>query len=138
MEIIKTKISDVLILEPKVFGDDPKNSLFLSIASVWEMQIKLQAGRLSLRLPLSRLIDEQIPNAGLEILPIEPQHIYELWNLLPIHWDPFDRIMIAQAIVEGLSFVSKDSVLAGYSIQYVWWDAIKILQLHPWETNTGA
>ena len=42
------------------------------------MQIKLQAGRLSLRLPLSRLIDEQIPNAGLEILPIEPQHIYEL------------------------------------------------------------
>ena len=101
------------------------------------MQIKLHAGRLSLRLPLSGLIDEQIPNAGLEILPIEPQHIYELQNLLPIHWDPFDRIMIAQAIVEGLSFVSKDSVLAGYFIQYVWWDGIKMLQIHPWKTETG-
>ena len=68
----------MLILEPKVFRDDPNNSLFLSIACVLEMQIKLQAGRLSLRLPLSRLIDEQIPSARLEILPIEPQHIYEL------------------------------------------------------------
>ena len=78
MEIIKTKIPDVLILEPKVFRDDPNNSLFLSIACVLEMQIKLQVGRLSLRLPLSRLIDEQIPNAGLETLPIEPKHIYGL------------------------------------------------------------
>jgi PIN domain nuclease of toxin-antitoxin system len=49
---------------------DQNNSLFLSIASIWEMQIKCQAGRLNLRLPLSRLIDEQLQNAGLEILRV--------------------------------------------------------------------
>jgi PIN domain nuclease of toxin-antitoxin system len=99
---------------------DQNNSLFLSIASIWEMQIKCQAGRLNLRLPLSRLIDEQFQNAGLEILPIEALHVYELQNLPDVHRDPFDRIMIAQAIVEKMSFMSKDSVLAAYPVQQVW------------------
>jgi PIN domain nuclease of toxin-antitoxin system len=99
---------------------DPNNSLVLSIASIWEMQIKCQAGRLNLRMPLSRLIDEQSQNNGLEILPIKAQHVYELQNLPDVHRDPFDRIMIAQAIVENLLFVSKDSVLGGYPVQQVW------------------
>jgi PIN domain nuclease of toxin-antitoxin system len=99
---------------------DQNNSLFLSIASIWEMQIKCQAGRLNLRLPLSRLIDEQLQNAGLEILPVKAQHVYELQNLPDVHRDPFDRIMIAQAIVEKMSFMSKDSVLGGYPVQQVW------------------
>jgi PIN domain nuclease of toxin-antitoxin system len=99
---------------------DNNNSLFLSIASIWEMQIKCQAGRLNLRLPLSRLIDEQAQNNGLEILPIKAQHVYELQNLPLVHNDPFDRIMIAQAIVENLLFVSKDSILGGYPVQHIW------------------
>ena len=99
---------------------DDNNDLFLSIASIWEMQVKLQTGRLMLRFPLSLLIDEQIKNAGLTILSIEPQHVYHLQTLPNVHGDPFDRIMIAQAIVENLLFVSKDSVLGQYSVQQVW------------------
>ena len=99
---------------------DANNDLFLSIASIWEMQVKLQSGRLMLRLPLSQLIDDQIKNAGLRILSIEPRHVYQLQTLPDVHRDPFDRIMISQAIVENLLFVSKDSVLGGYPVQQVW------------------
>ena len=98
---------------------DDNNDLFLSIASIWEMQVKLQTGRLMLRLPLSLLIDEQIKNAGLTILSIEPRHVYQLQTLPDVHRDPFDRIMIAQAIVENLLFVSKDLVLGEYPVQQV-------------------
>lgn len=99
---------------------DRSNSLILSIASIWEMQVKCQAGRLNLRVPLSRLIDEQSQNNGLEILPIQPQHVYALQKLPDVHRDPFDRIMIAQAIVENLLFVSKDSLVSQYPVQQVW------------------
>lgn len=99
---------------------DGNNDLLISIASIWEMQIKIQIGRLRLRLPLSVLIDEQIKNAGLEILTITPQHVYEVQNLPDIHRDPFDRIMIAQAIVENVPFVSADNILIGYSVRQIW------------------
>jgi PIN domain nuclease of toxin-antitoxin system len=70
-----------------------------------------------------RLIKQRYPNiknAGLTILSIEPRHVYQLQTLPDVHRDPFDRIMIAQAIVENLLFVSKDSVLGGYPVQQVW------------------
>jgi PIN domain nuclease of toxin-antitoxin system len=99
---------------------DENNVLLISIASIWEMQIKIQTGRLNLRSSLSVLISEQMQNAGLQILPIEPKHIYALKDLPDVHRDPFDRIMIAQAIVEDLGFVSADRVLSGYPVRQLW------------------
>ncbi|NEO81574.1 type II toxin-antitoxin system VapC family toxin [Moorena sp. SIO4G3] len=96
------------------------NLLLLSLASIWEIQIKSQIGRLNLRLPLSRLIVQQQQNIGLQILPISLYHVYALQSLPDVHRDPFDRIMVAQAMVENLPFVSIDSVLDGYPIQRIW------------------
>jgi PIN domain nuclease of toxin-antitoxin system len=111
-EKLSLKVLDLL--------DDRQNDLLLSVASIWEMQIKCQDGKLELGKPLSQLVSNQIANNGLRILPIEAQHIYALQSLPSVHRDPFDRIMIAQAIVENLLFVSKDSVLGRYAVRQVW------------------
>jgi PIN domain nuclease of toxin-antitoxin system len=111
-EKLSLKVLDLL--------DDRQNDLLLSVASIWEMQIKCQDGKLELGKSLSQLVSNQIANNGLRVLPIEPKHVYALQSLPSIHRDPFDRIMIAQAIVENLLFVSKDSVLGGYPVQQVW------------------
>lgn len=109
-------------LPERVLGllEDPQNDLLLSIASVWEMQIKLQSGKLKLGKPLSELIANQQASNELKILPIGLSHVFALQSLPDLHRDPFDQIMVAQAIVENLPFVSSDSVLDGYSIQRLW------------------
>jgi PIN domain nuclease of toxin-antitoxin system len=100
--------------------EDSENLLFLSVASIWEIQIKSQNGKLELGKPLAQLISNQQANNGLAILLIEPAHVYGLQGLPDVHRDPFDRIMIAQAIVEDLAFVSGDRVLSGYPVQQLW------------------
>lgn len=82
--------------------DDENNTLFLSIISVWEMQIKLQIDKLILEMPLPKLIKDQQETNDLQLLPIELTHIYALTNLPNHHRDPFDRLLIAQASVEQL------------------------------------
>jgi PIN domain nuclease of toxin-antitoxin system len=100
--------------------ENPHHQILLSMASVWEMQIKCQAGKLRLGKPLSELVAHQQSRNALQILPIDLSHLYALQNLPNIHRDPFDRLMIAQAIVENLSFVSIDSLLDGYPIERIW------------------
>ncbi len=98
---------------------DPENILLLSVASIWEMQIKSQLGKLQLRMPLPELIREQQGN-GLEILPVEPNHIFALDSLPNHHKDPFDRLLIAQAIVEGAILVSADPLVKQYPVSVEW------------------
>jgi PIN domain nuclease of toxin-antitoxin system len=100
--------------------EDAENSLFLSVASIWEMQIKCQNGKLELGKPLAQLISNQQVSNGLKILLVEPSHVYALQGLPDVHRDPFDRIMMAQAIVEDLGFVSADHVLSGYPVRSIW------------------
>ncbi|MEH2361344.1 type II toxin-antitoxin system VapC family toxin [Nostoc sp.] len=100
--------------------DDQSNTLFLSIISVWEIQIKLQIGKLTLKMPLSELIKDQQEINDLQLLPIELTHIYALTNLPNHHRDPFDRLLIAQATVEQVPIVSIDSAFDGYPIQRLW------------------
>ena len=77
---------------------NPQNELLLSVASIWEMQIKIQIGKLHFNLPLPQLIDDQQRVNGLQFLTIEPDHIYTLEQLPFHHKDPFDRMLIAQAM----------------------------------------
>jgi PIN domain nuclease of toxin-antitoxin system len=100
--------------------ENSQNVLFLSVASVWEMQIKCQSGKPELGKPLAQLIANQQANNSLRILPVDLSHIYALQNLPNIHRDPFDRIMIAQATVENLPFVSVDALFDGYPVQRIW------------------
>ncbi len=99
---------------------DTDNNLFLSIASVWEMQIKLQLSKLTIELPLPELIETQKQTNGLQILPIELSHIYTLDGLPNHHRDPFDRILVAQAIFEKIPLLSIDAIFDAYPINRIW------------------
>lgn len=99
---------------------DPQNALFLSHVSIWEMQIKIGIGKLNLAFPLPDAVKWQQDNNGLQLLPIDQRHIYALARLPDHHRDPFDRLLIAQAQIENLSFLSRDAELRRYPITIVW------------------
>ena len=99
---------------------DKDNDLFLSIASVWEMQIKLKLAKLTLPLALDKTIAEQQKMNGLQLLPIELRHVLALDSLPDHHKDPFDRLLIAQAKAEGLTLITNDPVIAKYPVTVTW------------------
>ena len=100
--------------------EDPDNSLILSIVSVWEMQIKHQLGKFKLDIPLKTLIENQLATNNLQILPVELAHIWALGSLPLHHKDPFDRLLIAQTMVEDALLVSQDEVFSDYPVKLFW------------------
>jgi PIN domain nuclease of toxin-antitoxin system len=99
---------------------DESNSLYLSLVSAWEIQIKQQLGKLELSESLQTLISTQQQQNGLQLLPIELEHI-EALNLLPaVHRDPFDRLLIAQSIKQQMHIVSADQVFTAYPVNLIW------------------
>ncbi len=99
---------------------DPENELVLSVVSLWEIQIKSRIDKVRLRLPLSNLIQAQQEINSMELLPLTAFHVYGLDGLPPHHKDPFDRMLVAQAKVEKLLFVSSDGMIRKYPIEVVW------------------
>ena len=98
---------------------DPANEAWLSVASVWEMVIKAQLGKLALRLPLAGIVRQQQAN-GLQILPVSVAHALAVEGLPAVHKDPFDRMLIAQANVEGAELISADQVVRQYAVRVLW------------------
>ncbi len=96
------------------------NRLILSIVSIWEMQIKMQLGKLKLKRSLKELVKNQQDVNSLLILPVSPNHIFMLDNLPMHHSDPFDRLLISQAIEEKLFLVSKDEKFSDYAVKLFW------------------
>ena len=109
-------------LSPKalMLCQNQANTVLLSVASVWEMQIKLQLGKLKLNLSLAEVIESQQQTNNIEILPVSLKHVLALESLPTYHKDPFDRLLIAQANVEGAVLVSRDSIFASYPVNVVW------------------
>ena len=99
---------------------DPRNTLFLSLVSLWEMQIKVQLGKLHLRLPLSQVVAEQQQINRLQLLPFKPAHIYTLDQLPLHHKDPFDRLLLAQAVTESMPLLSRDPLFSAYVVPVIW------------------
>lgn len=99
---------------------DSENTLLLSVASAWEMQIKIQLGKLRLGLPLGKLIENQQSVNSLEILRIGLEHVLALDQLPSVHKDPFDRLLVAQARIEGARLVTNDPVMANYPVEVIW------------------
>lgn len=97
--------------------EDEANELLLSVASVWEMQIKIQLGKLKLSLPLKELIKNQQETNNLTVSPVALPHVLALEALPFHHKDPFDRLLIAQSIEEGLTLVTADSQFSAYSVK---------------------
>jgi len=100
--------------------EDPAHRVILSVASVWEAGLKERLGRLRLARPLSVLVPDAVDRFDLAVLDVELQHAFRLAELPPLHGDPFDRMLAAQAIEEGLTVVTRDPVLHAYPIDHLW------------------
>jgi PIN domain nuclease of toxin-antitoxin system len=99
---------------------DPTNRLHLSHASLWEMQLKYQKGKLLLRKTLAEIVEDQCRLNGLLLLVIEPPDIYGLGQLPAHHADPFDRLIISQARRHGFKVVTGDGECAKYGPPILW------------------
>jgi Uncharacterized protein conserved in bacteria len=111
----KSALSD----ETRALIIDPSNKKFLSIATIWEMAIKDSLGKLKLPLTVREIITE-FQNAEGSILAITPEHALATRNLPWHHRDPFDRMLIAQALYEDLTLVTHDSMFADYQVPRIW------------------
>ena len=99
---------------------DPVNELLLSAAVVWEISIKAALGRLALGGTPDQLIQRAIGSLGMIPLPIRIDHALDVYGLPPHHQDPFDRILISQARIEGVPLISRDPKLTAYGIPVEW------------------
>jgi PIN domain nuclease of toxin-antitoxin system len=109
---LSTKVVDLIL--------DEQNSLFLSFASIWEIQIKLQLGKLNIMKLLPELIQQQCQANDIQLLEVKLEHIYALNDLQNHHRDPFDRLLIAQTQTEDMTLVSADRIFALYDVNLFW------------------
>lgn len=97
-----------------------KNEILFSFAGIWEMAIKINLGRLSIDQSLKEFIKHHIKGNDIKLLSIELNHILLLENLPHHHRDPFDRLLICQAIAENIPIISSDKDLDLYTIKRIW------------------
>ena len=95
---------------------DPANEVLVSVAGVWELVIKAQLGKLP---PLPDDVETMIATQGFSLLPINFVHLRRYAPLQQHHNDPFDRMMIAQALAENMPIVTRDRVFAAYGVQII-------------------
>ncbi len=99
---------------------DSDNTLYLSMASAWEMAIKSSLNKLKLPLPVDQYIVTRTQTHGITLLDITIQHMAVVENLPYHHKDPFDRLLISQCLSEKLPIITNDRMFAAYPIQRVW------------------
>ena len=104
---------ECLSARAKVYFDDAEHELLFSAASIWEGAIKSGLGRVDFKVD-ARLLRRGLLDNGYGELPITSAHAVFVESLPPIHKDPFDRILVAQATVEGITLLTADSVVARY------------------------
>lgn len=95
---------------------DPANDVFVSVASLWEIVIKVAAGRLELNGPADQVLLDAMSEGDLEPLDIRSAHVFGVGTLPPHHGDPFDRLLVAQARVEDMTLVTADAMMARYDV----------------------
>lgn len=99
--------------------EDSDNEWWVSAASVWEMSIKASLGRLTLPSSVRDYVSDKVRH-GLRVLSIDWPHAADVERLPFHHRDPFDRLIVAQALVEDLSLVSRDSTFRKYGVRVIW------------------
>jgi PIN domain nuclease of toxin-antitoxin system len=109
-----------LTVSAKIAMQDPSNERLLSAATVWELAIKLGQGKITLSMPYKQLMEKAIADLALDVLPITVDYADRQSTLPPHHKDPFDRLMIAQALVDGMSIVSADTAFDAYGVTRIW------------------
>ena len=99
---------------------DPSNDLLLSAGSIWEIAIKIGLGKLILTQPYLPWMSQALTDLGITVLPITVEYADAQASLPKHHSDPFDRLIVAQAIVERVSIVSADPRMDAYGITRLW------------------
>lgn len=98
---------------------DPTNAIFVSAASCWEAAIKHALRKLRLSRPPDVCFRESVQVLKFRPLPIEPEHALRVGTLPPVHRDPFDRLLVAQAEIEGFDVVTSDPKFAAYGVKVI-------------------
>ena len=99
---------------------DPANEVFLSVVSSWEIAVKHSLGRLPLPEAPGKFITFHRRAHGIQSLPLEEESAFYVTHLPRIHADPFDRMLICQAIVHGLTLLTSDDLIAQYPVRVLW------------------
>lgn len=105
--------------DSKIAIDNPENSKFVSIASIWEIAIKISLKKLFLSVSIEELI-EAIDKSQINVLEIRIPHLVQISKLEYIHRDPFDRLLVSQAILESMVLITKDENIKKYNAETLW------------------
>lgn len=105
-------------IAPQVLSllEDPAHELYLSAASSWEIAIKYRLGKLSLPTPPTKYVPSRMTASGVKGLAVEHAHALHVSELPPLHRDPFDRLIVAQGILESMTIASGDSKVLQYDV----------------------
>jgi len=99
---------------------DRNNTVFVSVASLWEIAIKFSTGKMVSPLSFSEIVDHVVSNNSFRVLEIRMEHLRHVADLPHIHRDPFDRLLIAQSIAAYLPIITSDATIDHYAIQRIW------------------
>jgi PIN domain nuclease of toxin-antitoxin system len=99
---------------------DGRNAVLVSAASGWEIAIKAGLGRIELPRPVGPFLSEQLRQNQMDVLPIQMSHALRVQELPPLHRDPFDRMLVAQAQLERLPILTADPSIARYDVETLW------------------
>jgi PIN domain nuclease of toxin-antitoxin system len=97
-----------------------EHELFFSLVSLWEFAIKIKTGKLNALGPSVAYLRDEMENYSMQLLPIRYEHILALESLPVHHSDPFDRLLIAQAITESLPILTHDKLFTQYPVKVIW------------------
>ena len=112
--------SDLLSRQARCAIEEPTNYRYLSIASLWEISIKVSLNRLQIGMSLTDLVEREVIGNDMKILHINSHHLEKLSQLAFYHKDPFDRLIISQGLVEEFNIITKDTLFSRYSVRILW------------------
>jgi PIN domain nuclease of toxin-antitoxin system len=110
----------LLSANAKSLIEEPQNRKLVSVASCWEIAIKAALDKIDLAEPSRTLLERELPRNNMELLSISLEHATAVETLPRHHKDPFDRLLIAQAMIEGIPVVSVDDKFDAYSVTRLW------------------
>lgn len=112
--------SDELSDKARGLIEDANNQRFLSVASLWEMSIKVSIGKLNIDFSFPDLVIQKVYGNAIDILSISPEHLEQLAKMPFHHKDPFDRLIIAQGLTENMPIITRDRAFASYQADLFW------------------
>ncbi len=115
-------LTDAPDLSPRARAlvEAPEHEVYLSAVSAWEITVKHALGRLPLPEPPGRFVPAQREAHGIDSLALDEESVLQVSRLPPAHRDPFDRMLVCQAIVHGLTILTPDPLLAAYPVRIAW------------------